>query len=111
MERRRGGQQAAVPTSVLRQPERGKWPAADAAVLDSAHDELLPSIRVRARRPAGLATAVYAASRACTWWLEICRAYGGRTTRASTWPQLSTACQPEALAGRAFVRTQRFAPG
>jgi len=80
-------------------------------LLDSAeHDELFDVIVVGAG-PAGLATAVYAASEGLRVVVLDCRAFGGQagaSSRIENYLGFPTGISGQALAGRAFVQAQKF---
>ena len=76
----------------------------------SAHDELFDLIVVGAG-PAGLSTAVYAASEGLHVAVLDCRAYGGQagaSARIENYLGFPTGISGQALAGRAFVQAQKF---
>ena len=61
--------------------------------------------------PAGLATAVYAASEGLRVVVLDCRAYGGQagaSARIENYLGFPTGISGQALAGRAFVQAQKF---
>ena len=80
-------------------------------MIDSvAHDELFDVIVVGAG-PAGLATAVYAASEGLHVIVLDCRSYGGQagaSARIENYLGFPTGISGGALAGRAFVQAQKF---
>ena len=80
-------------------------------MLDSSvHDELFDVIVVGAG-PAGLSTAVYAASEGLHVAVLDCRAYGGQaaaSSRIENYLGFPTGISGQALAGRAFVQAQKF---
>ena len=80
-------------------------------MLDSAeHDELFDVVVVGAG-PAGLATAVYAASEGLHVVVLDCRSYGGQagaSARIENYLGFPTGISGQALAGRAFVQAQKF---
>lgn len=80
-------------------------------MLDSAvHDELF-DITVVGAGPAGLATAVYAASEGLRVIVVECRAFGGQagaSARIENYLGFPTGISGQALAGRAFVQAQKF---
>ncbi|RYY99185.1 MAG: cyclic nucleotide-binding domain-containing protein [Comamonadaceae bacterium] len=80
-------------------------------MVDSrAHDELFDVIVVGAG-PAGLATAVYAASEGLRVIVVDCRSYGGQagaSARIENYLGFPTGISGGALAGRAFVQAQKF---
>ncbi|MEP7057873.1 MAG: FAD-dependent oxidoreductase [Caldimonas sp.] len=74
------------------------------------HDELFDVIVVGAG-PAGLATAVYAASEGLHVVVLDCRAYGGQagaSARIENYLGFPTGISGQALAGRAYVQAQKF---
>jgi len=80
-------------------------------MVDSVeHDELFDAVIVGAG-PAGLATAVYAASEGLHVMVLDCRAYGGQagaSARIENYLGFPTGISGQALAGRAFVQAQKF---
>ena len=80
-------------------------------MLDIAtHDELVDVVVVGAG-PAGLATAVYAASEGLRVVVLDCRAFGGQagaSARIENYLGFPTGISGQALAGRAFVQAQKF---
>lgn len=80
-------------------------------ILDAAeHNELFDVIVVGAG-PAGLATAVYAASEGLHVVVIDCRSYGGQagaSARIENYLGFPTGISGGALAGRAFVQAQKF---
>ena len=80
-------------------------------MLDSvAHDELF-DVAVVGAGPAGLATAVYAASEGLHVVVLDCRAFGGQagaSARIENYLGFPTGISGQALAGRAFVQAQKF---
>ena len=79
--------------------------------LDSvSHDELF-DVAVVGAGPAGLATAVYAASEGLHVVVLDCRAFGGQagaSARIENYLGFPTGISGQALAGRAFVQAQKF---
>jgi len=76
----------------------------------SLHDELIDVVVVGAG-PAGLSTAVYAASEGLHVVVLDCRAYGGQaaaSARIENYLGFPTGISGQALAGRAFVQAQKF---
>jgi thioredoxin reductase (NADPH) len=80
-------------------------------ILDSTeHDELF-DVAVVGAGPAGLATAVYAASEGLHVVVLDCRSYGGQagaSARIENYLGFPTGISGGALAGRAFVQAQKF---
>ena len=80
-------------------------------MLDTAeHDELF-DVAVVGAGPAGLATAVYAASEGLHVVVVDCRAFGGQagaSARIENYLGFPTGISGQALAGRAFVQAQKF---
>jgi thioredoxin reductase (NADPH) len=74
------------------------------------HDELF-DVAVVGAGPAGLATAVYAASEGLHVVVLDCRAYGGQagaSARIENYLGFPTGISGQALAGRAYVQAQKF---
>ncbi|MES2957531.1 MAG: FAD-dependent oxidoreductase [Pseudomonadota bacterium] len=74
------------------------------------HDELF-DVAVVGAGPAGLSTAVYAASEGLRVVILDCRAYGGQagaSARIENYLGFPTGISGAALAGRAFVQAQKF---
>ncbi len=80
-------------------------------ILDGAeHDELF-DVAVVGAGPAGLATAVYAASEGLNVIVLDCRSFGGQagaSARIENYLGFPTGISGQALAGRAFVQAQKF---
>ncbi len=79
-------------------------------VDSAAHDELFDVVVVGAG-PAGLATAVYAASEGLRVIVVDCRSFGGQagaSARIENYLGFPTGISGGALAGRAFVQAQKF---
>ncbi len=75
-----------------------------------AHDELF-DIAIVGAGPAGLSTAVYAASEGLKVVVLDCRYYGGQagaSARIENYLGFPTGISGQALAGRAFVQAQKF---
>lgn len=78
----------------------------DATLRDELHD-----VVVVGAGPAGLATAVYAASEGLRVAVLDCRAYGGQagaSARIENYLGFPTGISGQALAGRAYVQAQKF---
>jgi thioredoxin reductase (NADPH) len=74
------------------------------------HDELF-DVAVVGAGPAGLATAVYAASEGLRVIIVECRSFGGQagaSARIENYLGFPTGISGQALAGRAFVQAQKF---
>ncbi|MDB5932036.1 MAG: FAD-binding protein [Polaromonas sp.] len=96
--------------SVLRNPTEGELARCIGMVDTADHDELFDVVVVGAG-PAGLATAVYAASEGLHVLVIDCRAYGGQagaSARIENYLGFPTGISGQALAGRAFVQAQKF---
>ena len=80
-------------------------------MLDSlAHDELF-DVAIVGAGPAGLSTAVYAASEGLRVIVLDCRSFGGQagaSARIENYLGFPTGISGQALAGRAFVQAQKF---
>jgi thioredoxin reductase (NADPH) len=80
-------------------------------MVDSAERHELFDVVVVGAGPAGLATAVYAASEGLQVVVLDCRAYGGQagaSARIENYLGFPTGISGQALAGRAFVQAQKF---
>jgi len=80
-------------------------------MLDSAERDELFDVAVVGAGPAGLATAVYAASEGLRVIVLDCRAFGGQagaSARIENYLGFPTGISGQALAGRAFVQAQKF---
>jgi len=80
-------------------------------ILDSAEHPELFDVAVVGAGPAGLATAVYAASEGLHVVVLDCRSYGGQagaSARIENYLGFPTGISGGALAGRAFVQAQKF---
>ncbi len=96
--------------SVLLNPTEGELARCIGMVDTADHDELFDLIVVGAG-PAGLATAVYAASEGLHVLVLDCRAYGGQagaSARIENYLGFPTGISGQALAGRAYVQAQKF---
>ena len=80
-------------------------------MMDTAADDELFDVLVVGAGPAGLATAVYAASEGLSVAVLDCRAYGGQagaSARIENYLGFPTGISGAALAGRAYVQAQKF---
>ncbi len=80
-------------------------------MVDTAERHELFDVVVVGAGPAGLATAVYAASEGLRVVVVDCRAYGGQagaSARIENYLGFPTGISGQALAGRAFVQAQKF---
>jgi thioredoxin reductase (NADPH) len=80
-------------------------------MLDSAEHNELFDVAIVGAGPAGLATAVYAASEGLHVVVLDCRAFGGQagaSARIENYLGFPTGISGQALAGRAFVQAQKF---
>ncbi len=80
-------------------------------ILDSAEHQELFDVAIVGAGPAGLATAVYAASEGLHAVVLDCRSYGGQagaSARIENYLGFPTGISGGALAGRAFVQAQKF---
>ena len=96
--------------AVLLNPTRTRWRAASAWSTRVEHDELF-DVAVVGAGPAGLATAVYAASEGLRVIVLDCRAFGGQagaSARIENYLGFPTGISGGALAGRAYVQAQKF---
>ncbi|MDB5873859.1 MAG: FAD-binding protein [Ramlibacter sp.] len=96
--------------SVLRNPTEGELARCIGMVDTVAHDELFDVVVVGAG-PAGLATAVYAASEGLQVLVLDRRAFGGQagaSARIENYLGFPTGISGQALAGRAYVQAQKF---
>ena len=96
--------------SVLVNPTDGALARALGMIDSTVHDELF-DVAVVGAGPAGLATAVYAASEGLSVVVLDCRSYGGQagaSARIENYLGFPTGISGAALAGRAFVQAQKF---
>jgi len=96
--------------SVLRNPTEPELARCIGMVDTVDHNELFDVVVVGAG-PAGLATAVYAASEGLQVLVVDCRAFGGQagaSARIENYLGFPTGISGQALAGRAFVQAQKF---
>jgi thioredoxin reductase (NADPH) len=80
-------------------------------MLDSTDQNELFDVAIIGAGPAGLATAVYAASEGLRVVVLDCRAFGGQagaSARIENYLGFPTGISGQALAGRAFVQAQKF---
>jgi thioredoxin reductase (NADPH) len=80
-------------------------------MTDTAADDELFDVVVVGAGPAGLATAVYAASEGLSVAVLDCRSYGGQagaSARIENYLGFPTGISGAALAGRAYVQAQKF---
>jgi thioredoxin reductase (NADPH) len=96
--------------SVLLNPSEDAL-ARNLGMLDSAEHNELFDVAIVGAGPAGLATAVYAASEGLHVVVLDCRAFGGQagaSARIENYLGFPTGISGQALAGRAFVQAQKF---
>jgi thioredoxin reductase (NADPH) len=80
-------------------------------LLDTGEQEQVYDVAIVGAGPAGLATAVYAASEGLQVIVLDCRAYGGQagaSARIENYLGFPTGISGQALAGRAYVQAQKF---
>jgi thioredoxin reductase (NADPH) len=96
--------------NVLRNPSETALAMAMGMIGDHAHDKLY-DVAIVGSGPAGLATAVYAASEGLSVAVLDSRAYGGQagaSARIENYLGFPTGISGQALAGRAFSQAQKF---
>lgn len=96
--------------AVLRHPSEAEA-AACLGMLPDLNPETLYDVLVIGAGPAGLATAVYAASEGLSTLVVDCRAMGGQagaSARIENYLGFPTGISGQALAGRAFTQAQKF---
>lgn len=96
--------------SVLRNPSETALALAMGMITNRAHDRLY-DVAVVGSGPAGLATAVYAASEGLSVAVFDSRAYGGQagaSARIENYLGFPTGISGQALTGRAFTQAQKF---
>lgn len=96
--------------SVLRAPDEGQL-ATHLGLLPEFDPDHIYDVAVVGAGPAGLATAVYAASEGLSVAVFDCRAPGGQagaSARIENYLGFPTGISGQALAGRAFVQAQKF---
>ncbi|MCD6077208.1 MAG: cyclic nucleotide-regulated FAD-dependent pyridine nucleotide-disulfide oxidoreductase [Ramlibacter sp.] len=80
-------------------------------LMDAREQDQLFDVAIVGAGPAGLATAVYAASEGLSVVALDCRAYGGQagaSARIENYLGFPTGISGQALAGRAYVQAQKF---
>ena len=96
--------------TVLRNPPRRRSRCALGMIGNQAHEKLY-DVAVVGSGPAGLATAVYAASEGLSVAVLDARAFGGQagaSARIENYLGFPTGISGQALAGRAFIQAQKF---
>jgi thioredoxin reductase (NADPH) len=96
--------------TVLVNPDEQTLARCIGMVDTAAHDELF-DVAVVGAGPAGLSTAVYAASEGLRVVVLDCRSYGGQagaSARIENYLGFPTGISGQALAGRAYVQAQKF---
>ena len=97
-------------SAVLVNPDEERLARA-VGMIDDAERHHLYDVAIVGAGPAGLATAVYAASEGLRVVVLDCRAYGGQagaSARIENYLGFPTGISGQALAGRAFVQAQKF---
>ena len=96
--------------TVLRNPSETSLALAMGMITNHAHDKLY-DVAVVGSGPAGLATAVYAASEGLSVAVFDSRAFGGQagaSARIENYLGFPTGISGQALAGRAYNQAQKF---
>lgn len=96
--------------AVLRNPSDDEL-ARCIGMVDTHEHDALHDVAIVGAGPAGLATAVYAASEGLSVIVVDCRAYGGQagaSARIENYLGFPTGISGLALAGRAYVQAQKF---
>lgn len=96
--------------SVLRNPTESAL-ARCIGMLDAGNDDAVYDVAIAGAGPAGLATAVYAASEGLTTVVIDARSFGGQagaSARIENYLGFPTGISGQALAGRAFTQAQKF---
>ena len=96
--------------TVLRNPSETALALAVGMITNQAHEKLY-DVAVVGSGPAGLATAVYAASEGLSVAVFDARAFGGQagaSARIENYLGFPTGISGQALAGRAFTQAQKF---
>ncbi|MDB5958212.1 FAD-dependent oxidoreductase [Ramlibacter sp.] len=96
--------------SILVDPEEHEL-ARGLGLMNAQEQDQLFDVAIVGAGPAGLATAVYAASEGLTVVALDCRAYGGQagaSARIENYLGFPTGISGQALAGRAYVQAQKF---
>lgn len=96
--------------TVLRNPSEGQL-ARCIGLLTESDDGRVYDVAIVGAGPAGLATAVYAASEGLSVLIIDCRSFGGQagaSARIENYLGFPTGISGQALAGRAFTQAQKF---
>ena len=96
--------------SVMRNPTEGDL-ARSIGMLDMEDDQSIFDVVIAGAGPAGLATAVYAASEGLTTLVVDARAFGGQagaSARIENYLGFPTGISGQALTGRAYTQAQKF---